>query len=129
VEVGEYARAVWEAYFRSPVASTVTMEAHGERLAYWIKCVDRRVRLWELWSKQPLIKGSHGQPMTNPLWRTLRELTETIERAENEFGMTPLAQLRLGVTFLREQNMATSPKKSREGRRPHLMPRRVGGAQ
>jgi hypothetical protein len=117
-EVGAYARAVWEAYFRSPVSATVTMEAHGERLVYWIKCVDQRVRLWELWAKQPLIKGSQGQPMTNPLWRTLRELTETIERAEHEFGMTPLAQLRLGVTFLHEQNLANSLKKSRVGRRP-----------
>ena len=119
--LGDYAKAVWQAFFRSPVSRTVTPDAHGERLHYWIRCIDQRNRLWNLWARQPLVKGSHGQPMTNPAWRTIRDLTEAIERAEHEFGMTPLAQLRLGVTFLHEQKLATSLKRSREGRRPTML--------
>ena len=39
-------------------------------------------------------------------------------RAEEQFGMTPLAQLRLGVTFLQERSLAASLKVPREGGRP-----------
>ena len=111
----------WESFFRSPVAKTVTMDAHGPRIRHWAQCLDQRERLWGMWKNQPLIRGSHGQLMTNPLWRTIRDLNEEIARAEEVFGMTPLAQLRLGVTFLQERTLAASLKVSREGRRPVMV--------
>ena len=113
---GEAAR-VWTEFWSSPVARTVTWSAHREALEHWIRCVNQRYRLWEAWTKQPLIRGSHDQLVTNPLYRQIRSLNEEIHRAEEQFGMTPLAQLRLGVTFLHERTLAASLKVSREGRR------------
>ena len=74
----------------------------------------------------PLVKGSHEQLMLNPLFRRLRDLNREISRAEEHFGMTPLARLRLGVTFLREQAANEDLAARRERRRPHRM--QGGGA-
>jgi hypothetical protein len=47
-----------------------------------------------------------------------------IARAEEHFGMTPLARLRLGVTFLQEQ----AAKEDLEARRQRRSPHRMDGA-
>jgi hypothetical protein len=112
--VGEYARGVWDAFFASWVASAVNYDAHGERLRHWIRCVDERERLWPLLVSAPLVKGSHGQLMVNPLMRRVRELTRDIERAEEAYGMTPLATWRMQLT-------ATEAKRSANDLRWELM--------
>ena len=117
-DIDDEAVQVWTEFWTSPVARTVTWSAHREALEHWIRCVSQRHRLWDTWTKQPLIRGSHDQLVTNPLYRQIKSLNEEIHRAEEQFGMTPLAQLRLGVTFLHERSLASSLKVSREGRRP-----------
>ncbi len=59
--------------------------------------------------------------MLNPLFRRLRDLNWEIARAEEHFGMTPLARLRLGVTFLQEPAAKEDLEARRERRRPHLI--------
>lgn len=58
--------------------------------------------------------------MLNPLFRRIRELNREIARAEDHFGMTPLARLRLRVTYLQEQ-VAKEDLEARQERRPHAM--------
>ena len=111
--LGNVALEAWARFFRSPVSKTVNMDAHGPRIRHWAQCLDQRERLWVMWKNQPLIRGSHGQLMTNPLWRTIRDLSQEIARAEEAFGMTPLSQLRLGVTFLHERSLLSSLKVTR----------------
>lgn len=59
--------------------------------------------------------------MLNPLFRRIRELNREIGRAEEHFGMTPLARMRLGVTYLQEQAAKEVLEAKRERRRPHSM--------
>ncbi len=59
--------------------------------------------------------------MLNPFFRPLRDLNREIARAEEHFDMTPLARLRLGVTFLQEQAAKEDLEAKRERRRPHPM--------
>lgn len=59
--------------------------------------------------------------MLNPLFRRLRDLNREIARAEEHFGMTPLARLRLGVTFLQEQVAKEELAAKRERRPPHTL--------
>lgn len=121
--LGEYALAAWCGFFHSPVSNTVEMDAHGPRLRHWARCLDQREKLWEIYAKHPLVKGSHQQVMSHPVWRQVRELNEEIAKAEEAFGMTPLAQLRLGVTFLHERTLAQNLKVPR--RKPTLIVRPV----
>jgi hypothetical protein len=44
-----------------------------------------------------VVKGSTGQMRSNPLLETAQRLDASILRLENELGLTPLAQARLGV--------------------------------
>jgi hypothetical protein len=122
--VDEYAQGAWRNFWLSPVSQLANMEAHGVALEHWIRLVDQRQRLWLIYKDQPLVVGSHRQPMTNPIWRQVRDLDEEIMRYEESFGMTPLAQMRLGVEFLTGQALHESlrgdPHAQRE-RRPAMI--------
>jgi P27 family predicted phage terminase small subunit len=97
-DISPYARGRWRRFFLSWVADAVNMEADAEALTHWILCVDERAKLRKMASDNPLIKGSHGQLMQNPLRRTVRELSREIARAEDHFGMTALSRWRLQLT-------------------------------
>lgn len=115
-----YAVEVWRAFWMSPVSRLADIDAHGEALRHWIRLVHQRTWLWESYRKQPLVLGSKNQPMTNPIWRQVRELSAEIATYEEAFGMTPLAQLRLGVEFLTGQALQASLKTPARRHRPQL---------
>lgn len=119
-ELGDHAAAVWAAFWASKVSGAVDLDADGEALRHWIRCVDEREKLRGATARAPLVKGSHEQLMLNPLFRRIRELNREIARAEEHFGMTPLARMRLGVTYLQEQAAKEDLEAKRE-RRPHAM--------
>jgi hypothetical protein len=48
---------------------------------------------------EPTVSGSMGQPTLSPWAAEMHRLTATIEKLEDRFGLSPLARLRLGVTF------------------------------
>lgn len=96
--IGPAARATWRRFFQTWVSDTVIWEADGDALQQWILNVDERNKLREMARIAPLIKGSHGQLMQNPLRRTIRELNKEIQTAREHFGMTALARWRLQLT-------------------------------
>jgi phage terminase small subunit len=120
--LGDHATAVWQVFWASRVSGAVDLDADGEALRHWILCVEEREKLRAATVRAPLVKGSHEQLMLNPLLRRIRDLNREIARAEEHFGMTPLARLRLGVTFLQEQAAKEDLAAKRERRRPHAMP-------
>lgn len=82
------------------------MESHGEAITHWANLVSRRHDLWDQFiTIGPIVVGSHKQAMTNPIWRIVRELDAEIAHYEEQFGMTPLAQMRLGVEFFTGKNL------------------------
>lgn len=119
--LGGHAAAVWAAFWASRVSGAVDLDADGEALRLWILCVDDREKLRGATARAPLVKGSHDQLMLNPLLGRLRDLNRKISRAEEHFGMTPLARLRLGMTFLQEQAVKEDLEAMRERRRPHVV--------
>ncbi len=109
-----YARRVWRGFFTDWVSDAIDYAADGERLRWWIHCVDERQKLEAIVVNAPLVKGSHGQLMLNPLHRRIDRLTRDIERAEEAFGMTALSRFRLQLT-------ATEAKRSANDLRRELM--------
>lgn len=116
--LGGHTAAIWAAFWASRVSGAVDLEADSEALRHWILSVDEREKLRAATVRAPLVKGSHEQLMLNPLLRRIRDLNREIARAEEHFGMTPLARLRLGVTFLQEQAAKEDLEAKRERRRP-----------
>lgn len=104
--LSQYAADVWNDYWSSSLSFAVNYEAHGERLRHWIRCVDERERLWPLLLAEPVVAGSMGQPVINPLVRRVEGLTRDIEKAEDAYGMTPLAAWRMQLTVTEAQRSA-----------------------
>jgi hypothetical protein len=48
---------------------------------------------------EPEVVGSMGQPVLSPWAGEIHRLEGVISKLEDRFGLTPLARLRLGVTF------------------------------
>lgn len=92
-------RRVWRSYWQSQVANAADELADTHRLIRWIQYVDEYERVYDVFRKTRLVKGSMGQPVLNPLGAYLVTVEGNINRAENEMGLTPLARLRLGITY------------------------------
>lgn len=90
--------------------------------------MDEREKLHAATVRAPLVRGSHEQLMLNPLFRRLRDLNRQIARAEEHFGMTPLARLRLGLTYLQEQVVREDLQAKRQ-RTPHAIVSGRAGAR
>ena len=90
-------RERWEAFWRSDVARAVDFDADAGRLERWIRAVDEHERAGRELRKQRVVKGSMGQPVLNPLAAYLNQLEAVVAKAEEAFGMTALARMRLGI--------------------------------
>ena len=90
-----HARAVWKAWWESPLSGAVDWGSDREALEWWIICVFRRAIYVDVVLAQPLVKGSMGQVAANPLEAIIARLTRDIERAADRFGMTTMARFRL----------------------------------
>jgi P27 family predicted phage terminase small subunit len=90
----------WEAFWRSPVSQVIDPDADLPRLHRWIAASDEFARTAKLISETGrMVLGSMGQPVLNPLYALLHDLDARLCRVEAEFGMTPMARLRLGLSI------------------------------
>lgn len=121
--LGNFAAERWQVLWSSPVARLLSLDVHGVALTHLFRLIDQRHRLWDEWQAiGPLVKTTHGTVQTNPLWRTIRDLDAEIAHYEEQFGLTPLAQLRLGVEFLQGQRLVQGMNEPVAGpRRPTLV--------
>lgn len=90
--------ARWDEFWQSDVARAVDRTAHMGALRDWIEAVDERARVMPILRENRLVEGSQGQPVLNPLASYLQQREAVIARAEAQFGMTPGAMARLGLT-------------------------------
>lgn len=97
--LGKRAGQVWRAYWRSQVSEAADRDADMHRIDRWIKAVDEYDTVLEVFRKNRVVDGSMGQPVLNPLATYLSTLEGQISRAEHELGLTPLARLKLGITY------------------------------
>ncbi len=90
----------WYGYLGSVVGrSVVNLDTDGPALRRWAACVSQRLKLQPQLDETPLVKGSMGQKVVNPINTLIVNLTREIERLEEHFGMTPLARMRLGIAI------------------------------
>lgn len=93
------ARDYWRHYWRSPVSAAVDLGADAEALRRWMEAIDEVDKLLPACQASPLMKGSMGQLVLNPLFRRLAELNRIIEGMEDRFGVTPRSRFRLQLTY------------------------------
>ena len=91
-------KATWRTFWRSPLAPFV-IEAEVDILERLFEMRDMQRRFRREGLKRPIVPGSQGQPVTNPLFDEADRLEPLIQRLEDKFGKTPLARLKLGVAF------------------------------
>jgi hypothetical protein len=91
------AAAIWEGFWLSNAGAATPYEPYRGQLEHWITCVSERYIIHEKIAANPTGQGSVGQDAPSPLLPYLKELQRTIEKYEQDFGMTPLAAVRLNV--------------------------------
>jgi P27 family predicted phage terminase small subunit len=84
----------WSAFWASGLAATVT----EKDLAALRRLFDQRnmhERFARIVNRSPLIDGSKGQPVLNPLAALMTKLASEVRQMEREFGLTPDAGARM----------------------------------
>src|SRR5689334_16117561 len=81
------AEHAWDAFWRSGVSQIVDRDADMDALEDWIWLVSERDRLRPLVQAEPLVLGSMGQMVENPLSKTIDRYSKRIERYREQFGM------------------------------------------
>lgn len=89
----------WADFWGSPVADAVDRRSDMHRVTRWITAVDEYERCMPVLRKTRLVKGSMGQPVLNPLAGYLAQVEASLRAAEADLGLTPMARLKLGITF------------------------------
>jgi P27 family predicted phage terminase small subunit len=113
----------WYGFWASQVARAVDLDSDLPRLRRWIAATDEYDRVAKTVKRARLVKGSMGQPVLNPLIQYLAQLEGQIAKAETEFGMTPMARLRLGIQLaeLKHRQERDPDRPGDEDRRRRLL--------
>lgn len=96
---------LWEQFWGSEMAKAVVSSDLGA-LTRWILAVDEWERVRAAFTKARVVGGSMGQPVLSPLAQYLAQLAREIAFYELQFGMTPMARLRLGLAAGRMATVA-----------------------
>ncbi len=101
-------RGLWKSYWQSHVSRAAEVSTDQHLLYRWIEAIDEWQRVYSVFKKTRLVKGSTGQPTLNPLAAYLRQVEQTITYAEQQLGLTPSARARLGIVVGQAQLTAES---------------------
>lgn len=93
---------LWGAYWSDAVATVQTPVDRGV-LTRWITEYDRYLRTVAEADKQPLVLGSTGQQVENPLYKIAYRALDAAERCERQMGVGPLYRSNLGIAVIAEQ--------------------------
>lgn len=103
-EITKELQASWRDYWISPLAAATDQ---GSKLAaatrLW-QMYDMRDKHYEAYRVAPLVEGSQGQMVMNPLGRQLNQLETQINALEDRLGLNPKAQLALGIQWAAGQS-------------------------
>lgn len=92
-------RVAYEEFWESDVAAAVTV-VDLSTLRRLFNLRDDHERLVRSARKTPLVTGSQGQLVENPLAKRADRIMSEITRLEGQFGMTPVSRLRLQSNVL-----------------------------
>lgn len=89
----------WEAFWSSPALAGLVQPADLAALHRLFVLYDDRERMERAYRAQPFTAGSTGQMVVNPAAREIASMDPRISQLEDRFGLTPMARLKLGLTF------------------------------
>lgn len=90
----------WAEFWSSPLADPkITKPTDLPALKRLFDLRARLVHADEQFDLEPIVVGSTGQPTMSPWAAERHRLMAAIDKLEDRFGFSPLARLRLGVTF------------------------------
>lgn len=92
----------WDAYWED-AAATVQTSADRGVLLRWIDAVNRYLKLIGEADLEPLVTGSQGQLVENPLYKIAEKALGTVERAEKQLGIGALNRAGLGIAVITER--------------------------
>lgn len=93
---------LWEAYWADPVSGVQTGVDRG-LLCRWVREYDRYLRTVAEADREPLVTGSTGQRVENPLYKIAYRALDAAERCERQLGIGPLWRSNLGIAVLSQQ--------------------------
>lgn len=100
--LSEQASVLWEAYWDDTVSTVQTPVDRGV-LTRWITEYDRYLRTVAEADARPLVLGSTGQQVENPLYKIAYRALDAAERCERQMGVGPLYRSNLGIAVITEQ--------------------------
>lgn len=96
------AAAQWQAFWSDQIARALTVADRGVVLR-WITSTNRYLIASQAADEQPLVKGSQGQDVANPLYSIAAAALGAVERCEAQMGVGPAARARLGLAIVTER--------------------------
>lgn len=96
------AAELWDAYWNDAVATVQTPVDRGV-LNRWITEYDRYLRTIGEADLCPLVEGSMGQKVENPLYKIAYRALDAAERCERQMGVGALFRSNLGIAVIAEQ--------------------------
>lgn len=113
------ARKAWKDYWESPLPAL--LPADMEAIHRYVYAISERELLEEEIRGNPLVPGSQGQMVRNPLFDIMRERTREIEKFREQFGLTPLARMRLGIAYSEADEALDRMQKRRQNLGPVMV--------
>lgn len=96
------AKAAWDAFWEDRPAQLVTPAAKVVLLR-WVDALDRYLRTVAEADQSPLVEGSQGQEVLNPLYKIAEQAMGVVERCEKQLGIGGLNAASLGLAAISEQ--------------------------
>lgn len=93
---------LWDAYWTDAAAGVQTPADRGVLLR-WIREYDRYLRLITEADLSPLVRGSQGQDVANPLYKIADRALAAAERCEKQLGVGALNRSNLGIAVISER--------------------------
>lgn len=101
VHVCEAAQAAWDGFWDDRPAVLLTPAAKVVLLR-WVDALDRYLRATCEADEEPLVPGSQGQPVINPLYKVAATALTTVEACEKQLGIGGLNAAALGLAAITE---------------------------
>jgi len=91
----------WDAYWDDRVAQVQTPVDRAVLLR-WVTEMDRYLRLMAAADLEPVVRGSQGQPVENPMYGTAYKALAAVQACEKQMGMGALNRSALGIAVIAE---------------------------
>lgn len=92
----------WHAYWDDGV-SQVQTPVDRAVLLRWVTEMDRYTRLMAEADREPVVRGSQGQPVENPMYGTAYKALAAVQACEKQMGMGALNRSALGIAVITER--------------------------